>query len=222
MPFPTTTLLDDFNRANNPSLGASWSEGVIGSTTRAEISSNQVTTSGAGGSSACAYIAGDSPIGNNIAMNATVTGFGISAATDILGLAATKVSDTTKGYRIEFDNSASPSDTVVHFVNSSGTAFATVTCVGMGGFSVGDITGLVVRDTGSASPLEFWLNRGGTWTLYASTTATGGDYVAGPYYPGIRVKYDTDFLDDFGAGLVSVPSSSDDPPIGFLGRGAGW
>lgn len=217
MPAPATSLLDDFNRANNASLGANWSEGVIGTTTRAEISGNQVTTAGSGGSSCCAYTTG--PSGNNIAMTATVTGFLVSAADDNLGHCAAKVSDTTQGYRIEYDSRSG--DNITHFIRTDGTVIASVTCTGMGAIAVGDITGLIVNDNGSTALLEFWLFRSGTWTLYASATGSGASYIAGPYYPGIRVKYDTDFLDNFGGANV-VTSPGDDPPIGILGRGAGW
>jgi hypothetical protein len=46
--FPTTTVLDDFNRANATSLGANWSASVFGS-------SNLGITSNAAAPQAAAY-----------------------------------------------------------------------------------------------------------------------------------------------------------------------
>ncbi len=201
MPYPTTILKDNFDRVDNASLGAGWTEAVIASTNRALISNNRVTTSGVGASTSNAYTAGDTVTGKYIAMDYTIVGFG-GGVNDLLGHAAAVVAATTTGYRTELDPQGV--DLIVHFLRTDSTIIASVTCTGKGEIQVNDRIGFVVNDNNTTAALEFWLNRTGTWVLWASTTASAGNYIAGPYYPGFRIKYDTDVIDNFSAGLGSV------------------
>jgi hypothetical protein len=216
--FPVT-VVDDFNRANNVSLGANWTEAVNGKNNRAEISSNQVSTAtGAGASSMAAWTKADGRSGKSIACQITAAAF--ANTTDILGLGVTKVSDTTKGYHVEFDNLGA--DVVSAIINdSTATTLATVTATGYGKILAGDVQGFVALDNGATCSIEVWLGRSGVYTRVATATGSGAEYLAGDYYGALRVKYDTEFLDDFGADLVTT-FPADNPPIGILGRGAGW
>lgn len=200
MAFPTTTLLDDFNRANNVSLGANWTEGTNGKNANAEIVSNAITSTGTP-SSICAYTGSGTITGLWLAVETSMTLPTRDASTDRLGLAFTKVSNTAIGYHMEVDDHSGATDVGITFWNdNTGLQMgSTIVATGYGIPVTGYLQGAVAHDTGSQVDLEFWLNTGGTWTRVATMTASGGDYIAGPYYPAFRVKYATEGLDNFKA-----------------------
>jgi hypothetical protein len=204
-PFPVAQL-DDFNRADNASLGADWTEAVNGKTNRPEISGNRVTVVGAGSSGMAAYTGTGAPSGLEMAVQATAF-FTSSTVVDAHGLGVTKVSDTTKGYHCEFDNQGT--DVVVHIVNdSTATDLLALTITGYGKLLTGDKIGFVAHDAGSQCNLEVWLERTGVWTQVATVSASGAEYIAGPYYASLRVKYDVEALDDFSAAqIVASPTT---------------
>lgn len=208
--FPATTLLDDFTRANNASLGGNWTEGVNGKTNRAEIVSNAVAVTGVGASSICAFTGAGTPTSTWLAVQATAAAVS-ATVTDGCGLAVTKVSDTTKGYHAEVDISGT--DVGITFWNdSTGLQMgAEQVATGFGLLAAGNSQGLVARDTGSQVNLEFWIFKSSVWTQVALLTASGGDYIAGPFYPSLRVKYSGESIDDFKAAVVTAPVGGGGP-----------
>jgi hypothetical protein len=205
MAFPTTTLLDDFTRANNASLGANWTEGTNGKGTRAEIISNAVSVTGSGASSICAYTGAGTITSTWLAVQAKISSLSGSGVNDRIGLAVTKVSNTAQGYHTEIDPSGT--DVTITFWNdATGLQIGSgVTAAGYGEPVANDLTGMIAHDNGSQVDLEFWISKSSVWTQVATLSASGGDYVAGPYYPSLRVKYDTEALDDFKAVAVTAP-----------------
>lgn len=213
MPFPPVSLLDDFNRPDDASLGAPWSEGVQGSGTNAAIVSNACSTTAVGAGSICAYTGFQAAV---FAERVTVSI--ASSQPDGMGLSVTSVANTAQGYTIE--TSTNGADLIFHLYADDSINLSNPTATGLGNPTAGDFYGLVISDNGTTASIDMWWNKTGLWNLIGSFAATGANYRAGPYYPGLRVKYTDQALDDFEAGLGQT--ASDDPPIGFLGRGAGW
>lgn len=219
--FPATSLLDDFTRANNASLGANWTEAVNGKTNRAEIISNAVSVTGTGASSINAYTGAGAVSSTWVAVRATAAAVA-AATTDTCGLGVTKVSDTTKGYHAEVDTTGT--DVGVTFWNDSlGTQIGSVdVATGYGQLAAGNDQGFVAHDTGTQTDLEFWILKSGTWTQVATQSATGGDYIAGPYYASLRTKYSTESIDNFqAAALTAPPGGSSSGPIRAMLMGVG-
>lgn len=202
LPFRT----DDFNRADSASLGSAWTEGVQGTTTRASVSSAQLTTAtGAGGGSINAYNAKQ---GSVVEVFDTLIA-AVAAVNDQGGIGVTKVSDTTQGYHIEFDFT-SGSGLACHLnKNNSQIGGAAAGSAGPNPSSgVGDRLGARFTDLGSSVYIELFTDIAGSgWQRQYTWTVSGADYIAGPYYPSARVKYDTEYWDDFYA-CVPYPDTS--------------
>lgn len=201
--FPLSTLLDNFDRADNASLGANWTEAANGKTNRAEISGNTCTTTGTGASSIAAYTGSGAPTGTEISCQYTVAAVTFPGTADQFGLAVTVVSNTTIGLHTELD--LSTTDLVVSFWNdSTGVNFASATDTGFGQIQANDLLGLYVLDNGSSVLMQQWLGRGGSWHQVGAATASAAQYLAGPYYVGLRVKYATEHEDDFYGQIPAV------------------
>lgn len=67
------------------------------------------------------------------------------------------------------------------------------------------------------SALEAWYFDGSTWSLVLSGTDSA---IGGSGFIGFLAGVNTFITDNFSAGVPV--GSGDDPPIGILGRGAGW
>jgi hypothetical protein len=207
MAFPTVNLLDDFTRAANASLGANWTEAVNGKTNRAEINgSNAVSVTGVGTSSMAAYSGTNAIAGSQVAFAEKVN-FSSNTVADAHGIGVTQVTDTTKGYHVEFDNQGT--DVISHIVNDvTAVELAVVTATGYGKIITGERIGITAKDTGTTCVLEIYHERAGVWTMIATNTPSGAQYIPGPYYGSLRVKYDVESIDNFAGGfLAAVPSS---------------
>jgi len=211
VPFPVT-ILDDFNRADNVSLGGNWTEGVNGKGTAAQITSNQVTVPAANStSSICAYTAG--PTGLRLACQMSVTGSTFNSA-DEYGISFTRTANTAQGYHVEFDTTGT--DVVAAIYNDVTNSPLIWTATGFGDLATNDIIGLTIVDDGVACSFEVWIGRSGAWTRIATIIRGGAQYLAGPFYPGFRIKYDTELMDNFGAAVL--PDSTVVPRVDSSSR----
>lgn len=193
------TVLDPFHRADNASLGSSWTEAVQGSSNRAAVSTDMLTcTTGAGAGSINAFtlLQGRS-LDIFATLGSAVPGGGVN---DTGGPAVTLVSDTTQGYSFEINNTTTPLTVNLNKNNS----FIGGTGASAGpNLSSGDKIGMRILDFGTYHRIEFFSKIGsGAWTRQGYFVVDGVNYIPGPFYPGWRVKYDTEYFDDFGGGLV--------------------
>ncbi len=203
----TPALLDDFNRADNVSLGASWSEQAAATM---EIVSNAVKIV-AGSSSQWAYWSAlaSSDLGSSITI-ATLS------AVDFDPVVAAFVRDadpTTDGAQYMF-YVRSPRTTIDvyrgtgvfdHAISLS----ATVT--------VADKIGVRCTDSGTTVSFQVWRDSGAGWVQIGSSSAV--TRLAGPYRPGFGIYNNTTtVMDDFKAEAVSAVTSVM-LPMGVLGLG---
>jgi len=89
-----------------------------------------------------------------------------------------------------------------------------LTVVTVTGPTAGDKIGLRVM----SNRLEAWYYQSGVWNLI-TTVFDGSIGTAGRI--GVAFANSGLYLDDFGGGTFTA-SSANDPPVGTLGRGAGW
>lgn len=209
MPFPVTSLLDDFNRANEgPPPSSNWTNNFDAGTPGGfKVVSNQCTAN----SLPCESYWSAAQFGPNMEVWATfaavpTTGsLGMyvriqSAGTgscDSYGIIAVKATggptgDTVKIYRM---------DNAVHTQLG-----ATITRA----FAAGDSFG--VRIIGST--IEAWYKASaGSWTLLGSRTDST---YSGNGYLGLMNATNAFTLDDFGGGTIKMPALRRRPPMNTL------
>lgn len=196
----TPKVRDNFNRANNATVGTGWTEGVHGSTTRAEIVNNAYSTTGTGAGSISCFTQDGSFMRGFV--KARVSQF--TAHGDNLGVGWTKASDTTHGYHVEFQNQDPSGDLVVNVYLDNSTSIGGDQQFGARPLIVGDEIGMYLEDIGDRANIEVWHKMlGSQWKrLYFISTNTTTQYQAGPYYPALRAKYSDEALDDFGYAIA--------------------
>ncbi len=178
MPFPTTPILDDFNRADG-ALGSNWSlrSGAGG------IVSNQAGQSG-GGDYGERWIA--STYGPNAEMFVSIVtvGNGISLAIDNDGAG--------NYYGVNYDRSISTT-TADLIVSASGSESVLGASISVS-FTDGDGIGLARR----GDQLQLWKRSSGVWSFVDSRTdtqVTTGGYIGFYLYGGAQA-----WIDNFGGG----------------------
>lgn len=192
MAFPTTTLLDDFNRANASPPSASWSGPIFGANHLAVSSNTCVGNGGASGSDYWNTTVG--PDTEVWAKFATLGGYLYVRMKD-------PGSGTSDGYVVT-PSTVSGNCTVCRIDNGALTQLGS----GLGSAAAnGDVIGLeIISDT-----LQAYKN-GSAW----STTRSDSTYsVAG--YIGIYASSASTVIDDFGGGTVDGGGGGD-PPTGKI------
>jgi hypothetical protein len=203
-------LLDDFNRANNASLGSNWDEAIGGGAFGLwEIESNQAK---AGGSLGWGDLALWDPT------SFTVPGL----AFDIV--------DIGGDFSIAplFD-SASASPYILYLVAGPAVDLY-LGATDVGGFSLsasfvdGDQIGVRADDTGSAVTFTVYRRAGGSGSWSSLGSGSPSTYAAGPYRLGIGSYGDSAArVDNFRGEEITAPSGgtpADDVPRFIRGRGA--
>ena len=185
--FPTTGVLDDFNRSNSGTLGANW----ISVFSDLSISSNRA--------------AGSSSSDNDDYYNAASYGPDVEAYTTITTLpgnnnyvqlwARLDVTNTNL-YLLEYEQ-LSGTDAVRFYRVDGGSSIVQIGSTINQNFSAGDLLGL--RIVGSA--LTAWYKpTGGSWTLLGSVMDGTYDNAG---YIGLGIYGTTGRVDDFGGGNVT-------------------
>src|SRR3990167_6494351 len=201
MPFPTTGVLDNFNRGNAESLGASWTANwwFTGTEQTQDILSSQaadddqfsvggdyynVATYGPDGEVHCTINAIDDADGSAYLLGLRIT---------------TPGNSTTDAYRIVLTNMAS--DHTVQIQRGDNTVWTQLgASITSDTFVVGDGLGLEAKTAGST--IKAYRRSSGTWSEIGSRTdATyeGAGYVGLGMYREGSVRL---LVDDFGGGAV--------------------
>jgi hypothetical protein len=195
--FPTTTVLDDFNRANATTLGANWSASVFGS-------SNLGITSNAAAPQAAAYH------GNrwNVATYGADSEVGVTLSTvvggvEILLRVTSPGSTTTNAYSLFGNDSASP-----------GTGKWTINSYTAGAFTQlnatpytqtvanGDKIGLEAIGASPTTLQAYYQASGGSWVTLGASISNSAAANQGTGSLAMEAQTSTARLDDFFGGTI--------------------
>jgi hypothetical protein len=222
MAFPTTSIISTFTGADeNPlSEGGAWSGSVEGGgEVDCQRLSNQCTRGSA--SSSGAYRASASFTEAEVYMTLT----GVLDVDAHYALVAARLIDPDTANRDYYAAYYWTSDNTIRVqrvINGAGTDLAT--SAALGALAVGNKIGLSVSGTGATVTVKGFFDDGGGWDEVVTFDDTNAARIVSAGTLGLRLSNTGLWtVDDFGGGeIVSATSAADDPPIGFLGRGAGW
>jgi hypothetical protein len=192
--FPTTSVLDNFDRANNPSLGANWTFGV--SSLRQRIAGNAVGP--------------DTDSGNQYADDL----WAVSTFTDSEAfITVTVVGGARRGVYVRMDESSGNGYSVEE-------SFSTANEWGIYRYdgSVGTLLGTVFNQTyvaGDSIGLEmigttlkaYFKPSGGSWAQFGSTQ-NSSTYTSGKIGCFVQESTSAPRNDDFGGGAVTAAAAS--------------
>lgn len=192
MAFPTTAILDTFNRANENPIGGNWTNNALneGANNQLKIVSNQcqaVTV----GTSCEAYWNASSFTGDKEAYFKVITKPGNGQRFEI-GFLQSPGTSNYVGYRALFiDNSGTGNDTVI--INRTDTPATDVQLASVTNeFSANDILGISISASGV---IKVWQN-GNQIATATDTTYTGAFYIE------LGIRDTTGVVDDFGGGVI--------------------
>lgn len=186
MAFPTTSLLDDFNRANAATLGANWSTGVESGYSDLNILSNQAyAPTGTEGNVWGTQFAADQEAW------VTVNALPASSIARLYARVQNPGTGSLNCYAVEMDPTGGY---LVKFV-AGGSTF-----IGSGGFgfSPGDKVGISCIGTS----ITYYVYSGGSW---ASQDVVVDSSVSGAGYIGLDSHNSATRFDDFGGGALPGP-----------------
>lgn len=209
MAFPATSLLDAFDRADSTTtLGSAWSTPLEATFASLGILTNQAyaPNSFRDGYWNTLYAAGQE-------MWVTLAGLTTGAGPlRVWSRVQNPNTGSLNGYYIQIHSDG-------HYDIGRSVAGAAGT-IGVGGgagtFAAGNKVGLQCI----GSSVSAYRNTGSSWGLLetvSNTEVQGGGYI------GLQVRGDASQsarFNDFGGG--NTPELMDNPPVGYLGRGAGW
>jgi len=198
MSFPTTPILDNFNRANEgPPPSASWTlDAPRSGSASAEVVSNQCGDSG-GGEGGC----WGTQFGPDVEMYMTVATLPNATQAQLYVRLNPKGAAVTTGYQVTFLRN-DPNSSFAFYRWDSGAqtqigSFTDPSGTWADGYKIG------VSMIGSV--LSAYIDKGSGWTFMAS--ASDGTYTAAGYI-GFRNNSTTQVYDDFGGGTVAVADTS--------------
>lgn len=213
MAFPSTSVLDAFNRANG-ALGANWGGPIDPSDTVPTIFSNAMV--------------GTASVFNSAYWNVSTylnTECYFTYTSDEWVYAFSRIgAPNTAGLDCVFSRVRDSGNEIETYIVVDGATVASDTTTGA--ITGSGQFGTYTRNSGDDILVDTYLNG----SIIRSSTFTGAvslyPAVAVAGYLGVALYGDGDSLtrsiDDFGGGTPSGAGPGDDPPIGFLGRGAGW
>jgi len=204
MAFPTTPVLDSFNRSDG-GLGADWtSPNVFSGDSSPTILSNVVKAGASVYGSAYWDVA---TFGPDTEVYLTIPAGATSFSAGFLTARGQNINTGTQAeYQLQFDASAgidlkrtindAQSASLLHLTDLLGA---------------GDKVGMCVKTSGNNNIIEVWLDTGSGWTLAGSVTDTNANstypIIANAGYIGFSVygnNLTTRSIDDFGGGTVVV------------------
>jgi len=213
--FPTTSVFDNFTRANEgPPPSASWTNDVLGSgASGLEVVSNQLAHGlGIGRKDNWWNPATFGPDTEVYALIGTITG---SQCRLYLRLANPGTASSVDGYLYGVNHIGGPANAVYRIDNSVLTQLGASESVT---WANGDSIGISM----AGSDLLTHKKTGGSWA--DGVTRTDATYSASGNIGVALEDTDTATLDDFGGGTVVTGGASlaSDTPMPIAGRGATW
>ena len=206
MAFPTTPLLDAFNRADFNPVDGNWGSPIYPGQDGFQIIS--LATAGIGNSYYSSFTAADCEVWATVAIEPADAG-----EIRLFLRLVNPNSASLDGYFGVFRKHSAAVDEFLIFRidNTSSVIIDSVT----GEFTSGDSIGMGM--IGSTISI-YHKPAAGSWTeLFAIVDST----YTSPGYLGMNISDTTCRMDNFSGGSPGV-GPGDNPPIGFLGRGAGW
>mgnify|MGYP002786934899 CR=1 FL=1 len=189
--FPTTGVLDNFNRANaGPPLSANWTNDPAGlSVAGHQVVSNQASGDGWSAWSAQSF--------QNCEAFTTFTGGSGTTIGLFARLAPTGAS--ADFYTVEWGASGLA---IERIIDAYGAGSGTLATSAIPGPSAGQKIGMRVTGTGASVLIEVFLDTGSGWSLALSATDTAGNRITQAGFIGVLTGGTITF-DDFGGGNVS-------------------
>jgi hypothetical protein len=191
MAFPTTSLLDDFNRANEgPPPSSSWAADPLGvSTTAHSVVSNQAT-SGQHSYWLTSFGADQEAWMTVASVPASVVGLFVRIQSP----------DTASADAYEVQWKLSGVIEVVQVINSYSSEVSLGTHSGPVP-AAGDKIGVDIYGTGATVTLDIYIDDGGAgWALETTFTDSGVNRITSAGYIGFFTGSGADDIDDFGGG----------------------
>lgn len=191
MAFPTTSVLDNFNRTNEgPPPSASWSGPVFSGHGQLKVSSNTCIPDGAGNKNDYWNVA---TFGPDSEAFVTITSKGATAWVDVFVRLASPGTTGVDGYSVEMDSGAA---TVTHYRIDNGVLTALGSAISQA-FSNGDALGLKIV----GSTLQAYRQpSGGSWATLGTTRSDSTYTAAGNI--GLHAANTSVVMDDFGGGTA--------------------
>lgn len=195
MAFPTTPILDDFNRADENPIGGNWTNNALGegADNQLKIVSNQLKAVTAA-TSCEAYWNKNTFKGQLIeAYFTVVTKPGNTQRVSLSFLNTPGVSGQWDGYQLAWTDNAGTDSLIIERVdNSVSTTLASASQE----YNNGDIIGFSISSDGV---MKAYLNGSVVATTSPDTTYSGSFYLA------VTIRDTTGIIDNFGGG-VSIPN----------------
>lgn len=214
MAFPSTPILDNFNRtAEGPPPSANWTSGffTFGNNMQVQSSAAKITVGGAV-SSDCYWNPGTFQAASEAYLERLPNG----SCSSYLGVRiATPGVGTTDGYRAFMDDVSfllrlqRMDDGVATQLGASYDYNALVPMAS---------PGIGLRAKGSE--LTFWLRVDAVWDTVPRLNSLDSTYPSGGYIGFGQIAANTGNMDDFGGG--NIPGNVGSFPTHLGGRGAGW
>lgn len=202
MAFPTTSILDNFNRADG-AIGGSWTAPMWTGDGTPQISTNQLTGAANVGNYYDAYWNASS-FGPDTEAYVTIATRGNAGNADELYIDVRGTPGTVTSYQLDIAM-GSPNDTwqVIKTVSGAGSTLgATYTSQNI---SAGDSVGIEVTGSSTVTINIYYKPSGGSWTLlFSRTDSTSPITAAGRI--SIGVKNNIYRLDDYGGGTIVAAS----------------
>lgn len=225
MAFPTTSIIDDYNRANADPVSGNWSGPAYGSgpsANRCKIVSNQLCPTSTTPTSGRSDDYSTTSYGPDVEAYVTIAAVGeANTATELVVRMQNAGTDNVSGYgAYALRYSTGESDlTLFHLDNAAGTVFPGVSAYipyfgnGTISWQIGDKYGIAVI----GSTLQLWINQAATpgWNLVGSLSDNSYT-TAGPISP--MIEHSAWKLDDVGGGTIGGARMG----VASFVSGVGW
>ncbi len=209
MAFPTTFVLDTFTGADETPIATNWTGPATAGNTSANRTNNEFS-GGAGFFDAYYNVASYGP---DLEIFATINAIpGTGENMDIRAYTA-DVGGAADGYGVRLDGGASHSGSIRRVDNGSSSTILDLGTLPT--FSNGDKLGMARI----GNIIEAWAYQSGSWSKLGEVV--DATYTSSTTRLVLVLNGASPRWDIFGGGNITA-KESDNPPIGFIGRGAGW
>jgi hypothetical protein len=195
MPFPTTPIIDDFNRADENPIGGNWTNNALGegADNQLRIVSNQLKAVTA--ATSCEMYWNKDIFNGQIieAYFTVITKPGTSQRFSLGFLQNPGVAGQWDGYQAAWQEESGTDSLLIERVdNSAGTTLASTTVE----FNANDVIGF---SRSSSGVFTVWQNGVSVLSSSADTTYTGG------FYLSVTIRDTTGVIDNVGGGVSQPP-----------------